>query len=176
MIVASTSNTTTVGEIIPLEHERRFFPNLKTFEFDITLYKKKEILQGYLEDKLGTRLRKECEKEGIYVYWQTRKTGKGVSRSEDEQSISKEIFDLMWANIICSLIKTRYFMPWNDVIVEINIFHGGLKGYIQIEVEFETHEEAVAFVPPEWFGIEVTDDSRHGNYALAKYGCKDFCK
>jgi len=41
---------------------------------------------------------------------------------------------------------------------------------VQIEVEFDSNEEAVAFVPPAWLGEEVTHDKAHGNYSLAKYG------
>lgn len=171
MNTKDTTNTTKGSP--PMEHERRFFPDLKTFVFEPALHRKKEILQGYLEDGLGTRLRDECNDEGVHTYWKTRKSGEGISREEPEEQLSKETFDLLWEGLSCKLTKTRYFVPWNNVVAEVNIYHGDLAGYIQIEVEFKTHEEAVAFIPPDWFGLEVTDDFRHGNYALTKYGCKD---
>ena len=31
------------------------------------------------------------------------------------------------------------------------------------EVEFPTEEAALAFTPPDWFGEDVTDDSRYHN-------------
>ena len=168
----NTANTP-ITETTQFEHERRFFPDLKNFLFDQTLYPKKEIVQGYLEDEFHTRIREECDSEWNYKFWQTRKTGEGVSRLEDEQLISRNEFGHMWEYIVCSLSKTRYFVDCGNYIAEVNVFHGNLAGYVQIEVEFKTHDEAVAFVPPSWFGIEVTDDKRHGNYYLAKNGCKD---
>lgn len=155
---------------IPEEHERKFFPDLSKFLFTPNLYRKKFIAQGYLEDSLRTRIRHEYNDKGIHVYTQTRKSGKGISRSEDEQTISKELFDTMWNAVQYSLTKSRYLIPFGDIVAEYNIFHGNLEGYVQIEVEFDNHKDAVTFIPPEWFGLEVTDDSRHDNYSLAKHG------
>jgi len=35
-------------------------------------------------------------------------------------------------------------------------------------VEFESVDEATAFVPPEWFDEDVTDDRRYHNSYLSK--------
>lgn len=154
---------------IPFEHERRFVPDMNALPFDYKKYPMKSILQGYLEDELKTRLRDECDND-VHVCLQTRKTGHGVSRTEDEHEIPKEEFDAMWKNVSCSLNKSRYFVTWEGVEAEVNIFHGPLEGYVQIEVEFPTHDEAINFTPPAWLGREVTDDPQHGNHHLAKYG------
>jgi CYTH domain-containing protein len=160
------------GVLVPMEHERRFFPDVTEFIFNSVEYEKVDILQGYLEDILKTRLRAECDSFGEYTYWQTRKSGSGISRHEDEQEITKEAFEHGWKDVKYHLSKDRYFVPVGNVIAEVNIFQGRLYGYIQIEVEFPSHQEAIAFIPSAWFGKEVTDDKKHGNYYLAKYGCK----
>ena len=36
------------------------------------------------------------------------------------------------------------------------------------EVEFESEEEANAFVPPQWFGEDVTFDGRYHNSYMSK--------
>lgn len=36
-----------------------------------------------------------------------------------------------------------------------------------VEVEFESLSKAKSFVPPVWFGTEVTSDNRYGNFRLA---------
>ncbi|MCK9344592.1 MAG: hypothetical protein M0P64_00520 [Candidatus Pacebacteria bacterium] len=154
---------------IPFEHERRFVPDAKVLPFDYKKYPMKSILQGYLKDAAGTRLRDESD-EDAHTYLQTRKTGSGVSRTEDEHEITKEEFDTMWHDVECSLSKSRYFITWDDIDIEFNVFHGALDGYMQIEVEFDSHDAAVTFTPPSWLGREVTDDKSHGNYALAKHG------
>lgn len=163
-----------VDSVVPFEHERRFFPNLKTFTLDYFAYEEIFIKQGYLEDELRNRIRCETYQDGTYRYLQTRKTGDGISRPEDEKEITKETFESMWRSVEVGLTKSRYLvpLPGGDNIAQVNFFHGALRGYIQIEVEFDTHEEAVAFIPPEWFGKEVTDDKEHGNYYLAKHGCQ----
>lgn len=153
----------------PMEHERRFFPNILDIPMDFRAYPMSAIEQGYLGGASGVRLRSEL-KDDVMTFTQTRKTGEGVSRQEDEIEISIPTFIDMWENIECSLRKSRYYIPWENVMVELNIFHGTLSGYVQIEVEFNSHEEAIAFTPPEWFGLEVTDDKRHGNSTLAKNG------
>ena len=37
-----------------------------------------------------------------------------------------------------------------------------------VEVEFESVEQANSFVPPEWFGDDVTNDKRYHNSYLSK--------
>jgi adenylate cyclase len=38
------------------------------------------------------------------------------------------------------------------------------------EVEFPSDEEAAQFVPPPWFGLEVTEDEHYKNVNLALHG------
>lgn len=165
----SAEKATNVGEI-PFEHERRFFPRLSNLPLIISRFPSVFITQGYLEDGFGTRLRDERNADGQHIYLVTRKTGEGVSRTEDEREISEVEFNSMWSNVTCSLEKTRYFINWGNVDLQLNIFHGNLEEYLQIEVEFDSNEKALAFIPPVWFGREVTDDKTHGNYHLAKFG------
>ena len=147
-----------LNSAIPFEHERRFLPDMSALPFDFKDYPKKSILQGYLEDDLRTRIRDEYNDKG-HIYTQTRKAGKGVSRLEDEHEITQDEFDLLRKKASCSLVKSRYFITWDGVDVQLNIFHAGLDEYVQIEVEFESHEDAIAFIPPAWLGKEVTDAS-----------------
>jgi CYTH domain-containing protein len=154
---------------VPYEHERRFEIDLKNLPVTFSDYPKVKIIQGYLENPDRIRLRDEFM-DGKHSYTRTMKSGSGVSRIEYECSIAKSEFDLLWSGVRCSLEKDRYFIPWNDIEIQLNIFHSRLEGYAQIEVEFKTTEAALAFIPPSWFGKEVTDDSRHDNYSLAKNG------
>lgn len=153
----------------PYEHERRFLVDLKDLPLEFTRFPMKYIVQGYLEDDLRTRLRDESS-GAKHAYLQTRKSGSGVSRVENEVELSREVFEKMWSDVKCFLVKSRFFIPWDGVTIQLNLFHENLAGYIQIEVEFDSHDEAVAFIAPVWFGCEVTDEDRHGNYSLAKHG------
>lgn len=149
------------------EIERRFL--IKRLPDDIQQCKRVSIMQGYLNDERKTRYRKEVG-ENYLEYVKAWKIGTGVERLEYEQEIGRVAFKKRWKEVSCSLAKTRYFVPCGEHVIEVNIFLDELYGYIHAEVEFPTREIADAFVPPEWLGREVTDDERHGNYWLAKYG------
>ena len=61
-------------------------------------------------------------------------------------------------------------VPVDEVIVELDVFHGALDGLVVAEVEFEDLDAMTAFVAPDWFGPELTDDRRYTNAALAVDG------
>jgi CYTH domain-containing protein len=149
------------------EIERRFLMNhVPPLFFN---YPASIIHQGYLADGSGTRLREETIDERTR-YYRTIKKGTGVEREENEREISPRYFRQRWREVEASLWKVRYHIPCGNHLAELNFFCGRLSGYVQIEVEFNTREEADAFVPPDWFGREVTDDPRHSNYELARNG------
>ena len=52
------------------------------------------------------------------------------------------------------------------LIFELDVFSGPLAPLMLVEVEFPSVEMAEAFVPPAWFGAEVTEDERYRNRAL----------
>jgi CYTH domain-containing protein len=149
------------------EIERRFL--IKQLPGNIQECKKVSIIQGYLNDKRMTRYRKEVH-AGNIAYMKAWKVGTGIERLEYEQEIGPVAFKKRWKEISCSLAKTRYLMPYGECVIEVNIFLGVLYEYIHAEVEFPSRQAADAFVAPEWFDCEVTDDEQHGNYWLAKYG------
>ena len=53
---------------------------------------------------------------------------------------------------------------------ELDLFDDDLAGKRLVEVEFTDDESADAFVAPDWFGREVTEDGRYTNASLARYG------
>ena len=57
-----------------------------------------------------------------------------------------------------------------DRTVELDIYCGDLTGLITAEVEFDTLEQQVNFVPPSWFGEDVTENERYKNRNLSAKG------
>ena len=90
--------------------------------------------------------------------------------------LTEEVFDKMWKRVESGLAKTRYFIPYNERTIELDIYGGRLFGHAVAEVEFRSEiagvaeEEAMNFAPPAWFGKEVTEDRRYRNKALAENG------
>ena len=149
---------------LPREIERRF--KVKEVPKKLSRFSSHEIAQGYFRG----RLRK---KDGKYFI--TIKIGKGVARPELEGRISKKLFKKLWPGTNgISLEKTRYDVPVpgpvKKGIAELDAFKGRLKGYHQVEVEFNNLKACRRFTPPPWFGEEVTDNPLYNNAELAKHG------
>ena len=52
-------------------------------------------------------------------------------------------------------------------MAEVDVFHGRHEGLMLVEVEFANTEAADAFVPPAWFGEDVSTDPCYRNSFLA---------
>lgn len=139
---------------------------------DLTACTGVEISQGYLsvgEDGTEIRLRVKGEQ-----FYQTVKQGKGVQRTEVEVELSRAQFDSLWLLTEGRRVeKVRYEIVEGTWTIELDVYHGRLKGLVVAEVEFETLGESARFVPPLWFGREVTDDDRYKNAVLANKGTPD---
>ena len=127
------------------------------------------IRQGYViisEDDIELRIRQKQDK-----YFQTIKMGSGLSRTEIEIELSPEQFNRMWPHTRGRRVsKMRSTLPAGDYIAELDRFDGDLAGLVMVEVEFSSESAAHEFVPPDWFGTEVTDDKRYKNKHLAVHG------
>lgn len=123
------------------------------------------IKQGYISTNPVLRIRQKDEKY-IFTF-----KGKGdISREEIEKEITKEEFDNLWLKIEGQpIIKSRYIIPLeNGLIAELDIYDGNLKGFKNVEVEFDSIEEAENFIPPDWFGEDITKNIKYTNAYLSK--------
>lgn len=102
----------------------------------------------------------------------TVKSGSGIQRAELEVEIDEKQFDVLWpATEGCRVEKVR----WTGVlecgaVFELDLFEGDLAPLLLVEVEFQNLAEAEDFVPPDWFGRDVTDNVAYTNVALAIHG------
>lgn len=151
------------------EIERKFVIDQLPDDFDFNKYSNKEITQGYLEinpDGSEKRLRQKKDK-----YFLTEKSGSGKTRIENEKEISKEEFENLWPDTEGKRVeKTRYEIPHDEGIIELDIYKGQLAGLISAEMEFKSEDESNKFTAPIWFGKEVTEDKRFKNQNLALKG------
>lgn len=66
--------------------------------------------------------------------------------------------------------KKRYNIPLNkNLIAELDVFSGKFEGLVIVEVEFNSIKEAETFVPPSWFGDDVTYDKKYHNSFMSKF-------
>lgn len=149
-----------------MEIERQFLVNTLPFlpvEYDL-------LRQGYIALLPEIRIRQI----GDSCFTLTVKRGVGLVREEWETEISREEFDSLAQRILpgtCLIEKRRYCIPLAEgLTAELHVHEGHLAGFKYVEVEFSSKEEAVAFLPPAWFGREVTEDARFSYGALAQMG------
>jgi adenylate cyclase len=128
-----------------------------------------EVIQGYIAiaaDGTEVRLRQSDGR-----FFQTVKSEGGLVRDEIELDLTQDQFKVLWkATAGRQLKKTRYTWHWDEKRVEIDVYHGSLAGLVVAEVEFTSASESARFVPPQWFGTEVTEDKRYKNVNLALHG------
>ena len=93
-----------------------------------------------------------------------------MCREEYNLSLNSESFAHLKKKIDGILIeKKRYLIPLTEKLtIELDVFEGELAPLVLAEVEFETKEEAERFVPPAWFGEDVTFSSKYHNSTLSK--------
>lgn len=151
---------------LPKEIERRFL--VKSLPKNLEQYSCEEIRQVYLimDGEKEVRVR-----QGGDRYFHTEKIGHGVTHTEIETEITKEQFDYQWLyNEKHRIIKERYRIPYQNLIIELDIYGGSFSGLIRTEVEFSSLEEAEKFIPPDWFGQETTNDPRFHIDSLFMHG------
>lgn len=143
---------------------------------------RKNILQGYIitDENSELRLRKinsELRLGRIKdEYYLEVKKGMGKIRENPKPiKISKELFNDWLPKIKGNIGKKRYTHSENLPFIELDFYLRELEGLIIAEVEFESEGESDKFIPPKWFGPEVTDDERYKDKNLAVCGLpKDY--
>jgi CYTH domain-containing protein len=147
-----------------IERERRFL----VAELPEPMPEPSRVVQGYVTTRpVSVRVR---DQDGRFTL--TIKTGSGLARTEIERTLDAEEFAALWAVAgELRITKRRHLVPLDDdLVAELDLFDGDLAGRRLVEVEFTSDEEAHAFVPPPWFGREVTEDGRFTNSSLARNG------
>lgn len=155
-----------------MEIERKY--KIKEIPGVLTDYKFKKIEQGYLCHKPTIRIRKSNED-----YIMTYKSKFGIEKQDEKGAIvnnevelplTEEAYLTLKAKTDGNLIyKTRYLIPLKDgLTAELDVFEQQLQGLVFTEVEFPDENSADNFIPPDWFGEELSFDKRYSNYNLSK--------
>ena len=151
-----------------IEIERKFL--VEHIPTDLASHPCDEIEQGYLAIT-GEGLEVRVRRYGRHRYL-TIKSGAGRLRVEEEIEIDERRFGSLWPLTDGRRIqKRRYLIPAEDGRrIELDLYEGPLAGLVTAELEFDSPAAAEAFVPPAWFGRDVTDDPRYKNRQLAVDG------
>lgn len=146
-----------------MEIERKYL--VKELPQDLKKYSKRELEQGYLCTEPVIRIRKDNDN-----YELTYKSKGLMVREEYTLPLTKDSYEHLKLKVDGRIIsKTRYLIPLNEQLtIELDVFHDDLAPLLLAEVEFPSEELANAFLPPSWFGEDVTFSTRYHNSNLSK--------
>lgn len=146
-----------------MEIERKFL--IKKLPDNLTSYKARKIEQAYLCTDPVVRVRRDNDD-----YYLTYKSKGMIVREEYNLPLTKEVYGHLLAKADGNIItKTRYEIPEKDnLTIEFDVFEGKFDGLLLAEVEFASEEEALAYIPPEWFGEDVSNSTKYHNSTLSR--------
>jgi adenylate cyclase len=145
---------------MPLEIERRFLVRARLLP---PLGAGRRYTQAYLSASPEVRVRL-IDGSDAFV---TIKTDGGLTREEYEYPIPPEdARDLLRLTPWSVIAKTRYKLPLDGLVWEIDCYEGDNAGLWSAEVELES-EDASVTLPP-WLANEVTEERRFNNRNLAQ--------
>ena len=159
-----------------MEIERKYL--VRELPSDLDSYPHVEIEQGYLCTSPTVRVRRMGDvhiltiKERLVDGHHSVASGEPIVNREEEFVLPADRYEALKAKCDGRMVqKTRYRIPLKDgLIAELDLFHGYHEGLQLVEVEFPNTEVADSFVPPAWFGKEVSDDRRYRNSYMAFNG------
>ena len=148
-----------------MEIERKYL--IQQLPLHLDTYPSHRIEQGYLSTQPVVRIRKQDD-----AYYLTYKSKGLMVREEYNLPLTEaSYYHLREKADGCLIMKKRYLIPYNETLtIELDVFEGHLAGLVLAEVEFDTEAEANAFIPPEWFGEDVTFSTKYHNSSLSQYG------
>lgn len=159
-----------------MEIERKF--TLKKLPDDLESYPCHIIEQAYLCTSPVVRVRKEDD-----TYYMTYK-GKGLmAREEYNLPLNEAAYQHLLAKADGNIIsKKRYVIPLESprfksdylplimpqLVIELDVFAAPFAPLIMAEVEFPDVDMANAFIAPDWFDQDVTNDPAYHNSNMSR--------
>jgi CHAD domain-containing protein/CYTH domain-containing protein len=130
------------------------------------------IEQGYLPgDQITERLRRQRYRDETTKLTRTIKSGHGLTRTEIEEDVTSELFNLLWPLTAPRRIyKQRTKATLGDLLLEVDVFLD--RALVIAEIEVERADDPIQL--PQWIldvlVAEVTDDPTYTNANLASPG------
>ncbi|MBO4599698.1 MAG: CYTH domain-containing protein [Bacteroidales bacterium] len=159
-----------------MEIERKFL--VRELPNNLEQYEHYEIEQAYLCTSPTLRIRRMGDEYILTIKERVAlSSSSAIHNREEEFALSKESYQRLLSKCDSSGVgKTRYIIDlwklmkddaYTGLVAELDIFHGRHNGLMLVEVEFPNTQAANAFVPPEWFGEDVSSEPCYRNSFLA---------
>ena len=159
-----------------IEIERKFLPVNDGWR--AAAHKVVPMAQGYLNDlalvdsgAMQASVRVRIEGDAAFLNIKSRELG--ASRQEFEYPVPVADARALLKLCVGGLVeKHRHYVEHAGHLWEVDEFLGDNAGLVVAEIELDDAGEA--FERPDWLGVEVTDDARYYNLALASRPYRDW--
>ena len=125
------------------------------------------LIQGYISTDPDRTVRVRINGSQGFLTIKGRSSADGLSRYEWEKEIpveeARELMELCGPGVVD---KTRYLVPFEGHVFEVDEFYDSNQGLVLAEIELADEQET--FRKPSWLGEEVTGDIRYYNSMLMK--------
>lgn len=158
-----------------MEIERKYL--VRSLPDNLDQYEHLEIEQAYLCTSPTLRIRRMGDAYILTVKERLRAGSTAIHNREEEFALSAQSYQQLLAKCDSGRVsKTRYRIDlrrqtgdgsYVGLTAELDIFHGRHDGLVLVEVEFPNTDIANSFVPPDWFGEDVSTDPCYRNSFLA---------
>ena len=146
------------------EIERKY---LVVGDYKAHAVKCKHITQGYLSDDPQRTVRVRVIDDKGFLTIKGASSSDHLVRNEWEYEISVvEARDLIKICLPGVIDKSRYYVPFEGSIFEVDEFHGENEGLVIAEIELVTPDQMVLL--PSWIGQEVTGVAKYYNSMLVR--------
>ncbi len=145
-----------------MEIERKFL--IEKLPKELERYPHTRLEQGYLCTSPVVRVRRDGDD-----YYLTYKSAGLMAREEYNLPLNETSYNHLKEKADGRIIsKTRYRIPLTETLtIELDVFDPPFAPLYLAEVEFPSIPDAKAFIPPEWFGKEVTEDPAYHNSVMS---------
>lgn len=158
-----------------MEIERKYL--VAHLPADLDQYRHLEIEQAYLCTSPTLRIRRMGDSYILTVKERIILNSTAIHNREEEFTLKPESYRRLLAKCDSGHVaKTRYYIDlcqqtgnnaYQGLTAELDIFHGRHEGLLLVEVEFPNTESSNTFLPPDWFGDDVSSDPCYRNSFLA---------
>ena len=149
-----------------MEIERKYLVN--SLPENLEQYPHIEIEQGYLCTSPTLRIRRMGDAFWLTVKEKIQTDSSAIHNSEEEFQLTSSTYEQLKQKCVGqTVLKTRYRIPVDNLTAELDVFHGRHEGLQIVEVEFPDTESADIFLPPLWFGEDVSLLPQYRNIFLA---------
>ena len=149
-----------------MEIERKYLIDKDNIPCRLEEYPSRQIEQGYLCTEPVVRIRRDNEE-----YVLTYKSKGLLAREEYNLPLTKDAYEHLLSKadgIIITKIRYKKPISGTGLVIELDVFSGTYEGLMLAEVEFPNIEAAEQFVPPSWFGEDVTFSGKYQNSRLSQ--------